>query len=387
MTNVRVIYILLLAGALVMAAIYGVYQAALIFMIFIILPVFFSLYCLYIISGLELRAEDIQLVSEKGQSVPIMLEIANKRILPAARIDIVVNTRNSFAEAGNKSSIVTALKGGSKKNLEYILKSDYCGKILVIVEEIRVYDPLLLIRIRRRPGLKLFTSVLPEIHKLNTEIDYRSTEQLEGESFSPYKSGDDPSEIFDVREYADGDKYRRIHWKLSFKQKKLMVKDYSSPVDDSVTLLVDLCVGEHISYLEAIDALLDEAASLSEYFTENGVLHRLCWYDAGRDELVSARIERASDMYEALGGILGTGVYHGKPRGIFSLDLAHRKCTHLFLFIPEPPCDDGDELVLISDRLSIIYIEDEGSRGTEKAYFGELCPIILPSKREIIHEA
>ena len=52
----------------------------------------------------------------------------------------------------------------------------------------------------------------------------------DSDRFSTYKKGDDPSEIFDIREYADGDKIQRIHWKLSSKTGDLMVKEGSLPL-------------------------------------------------------------------------------------------------------------------------------------------------------------
>lgn len=63
----------------------------------------------------------------------------------------------------------------------------------------------------------------------------------DSDRFSTYKKGDDPSEIFDIREYADGDKIQRIHWKLSSKTGDLMVKEGSLPLMKEIHIFIDLC--------------------------------------------------------------------------------------------------------------------------------------------------
>lgn len=46
----------------------------------------------------------------------------------------------------------------------------------------------------------------------------------DSDRFSLYKKGDDPSEIFDIRDFKDGDRFQQIHWKLSSKTGHYMVK-------------------------------------------------------------------------------------------------------------------------------------------------------------------
>ena len=47
--------------------------------------------------------------------------------------------------------------------------------------------------------------------------------------------------FFDIREYADGDKIQRIHWKLSSKTGDLMVKEGSLPLMKEIHIFIDLC--------------------------------------------------------------------------------------------------------------------------------------------------
>ena len=42
--------------------------------------------------------------------------------------------------------------------------------------------------------------------------------------------GDDPSEIYQVREYRERDSLKDIHWKLSAREEELMVKERGFPL-------------------------------------------------------------------------------------------------------------------------------------------------------------
>ena len=54
------------------------------------------------------------------------------------------------------------------------------------------------------------------------------------------RPGDDPSEVFDRREFRNGDKLSRVDWKLSAREKKMMVKEMSAPIPEPVCLLLGL---------------------------------------------------------------------------------------------------------------------------------------------------
>lgn len=51
----------------------------------------------------------------------------------------------------------------------------------------------------------------------------------EADVYDDFHPGDDPSEIFGVREFRAGDKMQSIHWKLSAKSDDLLVRENSQP--------------------------------------------------------------------------------------------------------------------------------------------------------------
>ena len=60
---------------------------------------------------------------------------------------------------------------------------------------------------------------------------------MESFRYSGARPGDDPGETFDIREYQEGDSIRQIHWKLTGKLDKMMIRQRSFPVDDTILIL------------------------------------------------------------------------------------------------------------------------------------------------------
>ena len=60
---------------------------------------------------------------------------------------------------------------------------------------------------------------------------------VEGDEYEKERSGDAPTEIFQIREFRPGDRMQQIHWKSSARSGELMTKEYSMPCGCKVLLL------------------------------------------------------------------------------------------------------------------------------------------------------
>ena len=125
---------------------------------------------------------------------------------------------------------------------------------------------------------------------------YNETSQ-DSDRFSKYKKGDDPSEIFDVREYTDGDKIQRIHWKLSGKTGSLMVKEGSLPLTKIVHVFIDLCVqGEKQSRLDDANRLVQGIYSIAMFMIDHRVPLGFIWYDREHDVIREEIVEQEEEL-------------------------------------------------------------------------------------------
>lgn len=160
---------------------------------------------------------------------------------------------------------------------------------------------------------------------------------LETDDYSKTSKGDDPSEIFDIHEYHDGDKINRIHWKLTAKQDKTMVKDYSLPISNSIVLMADLNLDTNIDdYMLVYDTLVEAIASISYYLIENDTPHKVVWYDKKKDlsEVVNVTDEESARLLISL--LLQASVYDEPDLSMINYinEPERYKCGHLMYFSP-----------------------------------------------------
>lgn len=87
------------------------------------------------------------------------------------------------------------------------------------------------------------------------------------------RRGNDPSEMYDIREYVPGDDIRSIHWKLSCKTDQLILRQASEPSHYDVVVLLDIGLMKNGKRLS--DRLLNEAVanamSIAEQLIKQGI--------------------------------------------------------------------------------------------------------------------
>lgn len=136
------------------------------------------------------------------------------------------------------------------------------------------------------------------------------------EVYCPYRSGDDPSQVFSLREYRPGDRQRQIHWKLSLKQGCLMVREFSLPLRDRVAIFIDFHVQSFSEdVLSLTDSMLEKALSLSRYLQNNDVRHSIAWFDMRHQKTDWISIDAEDDIYGAIRHLFAVPLYEGESRG------------------------------------------------------------------------
>ena len=231
---------------------------------------------------------------EKPARASITLSVENgNRILPVTKGIAQVRYENLFSGEKGKMKVRFSVDSGRKRDRRIPVVMQNCGNVAIKVEKVRIYDYLNIFA--WTVGKNFETQnvlVLPPLREMYLDRDgwYNETEE-DSDRFSLYKKGDDPSEIFNVREFADGDKIQTIHWKLSGKTGSLMVKEGSLPLTKVINIFVDLCVvGENAEQRHKNSNLLVQGIySVSMYMIENAIPQKYIWYDR-ENEVIQERI-------------------------------------------------------------------------------------------------
>lgn len=129
---------------------------------------------------------------------------------------------------------------GDQFHYEIPIGLEYCGEVLIRCNSLRICDLLGLFSASLPSFRQPSVMVYPGRVNLNVEIAPASTGSMQNDGYIQNRKGNDPSEIFDLRDYIPGDDVRSIHWKLSGKMDHLVVKQASDPTHFQVVLMPDL---------------------------------------------------------------------------------------------------------------------------------------------------
>ena len=219
-------------------------------------------------------------MAAKNQPFNINLNIQNKCIFSVAKAEAVIEYMNAFNGQKNTMEIHFPIQSRNVQRLTFQLKSKFCGVININIAKVTIYDPLRIFKFKVCKNSGDSITILPLSHEINGYINQSETENEDSIFFSQHKSGDDPSEVFDLREYIGGDRINRIHWKLSSKKDEYIVKELSLPIDVSSIIFLELKFNEQSEYtLPFFDTLLESLVSISQFLLQNEKPHTIIKYN------------------------------------------------------------------------------------------------------------
>ena len=185
---------------------------------------------------------------------------------------------------------------------DLMIKSDHCGRLCITVERARLFDCFGLIGIPVHCREKCHITVQPDGFETRLSLAEEPGGLAESEQYSQYRPGSDLTEVFQLREYVPGDSPRQIHWKLSGKLDRLIVRDPGLPVVQDV-----LVFWERTAEAEApgaIDAQAEAAVSIGRALLEQDVRFRLGWNDPAENRCVLHDIRELDDLIAVLPRLL-----------------------------------------------------------------------------------
>lgn len=242
---------------------------------------------------------------DKPARAVITLSVENdNRILPITKGIAQVQYENKFSGERGKLKIRFSVDAGKKRDRRIPIVMQNCGNVAIRVKRVRIYDYLSIFAWTVGKNFETqHVLVLPPLRDMYLGRDrwYNETSE-DSDRFSLYKKGDDPSEIFNVREFMDGDKIQRIHWKLSGKTGSLMVKEGSLPLTRAVNIFVDLCVmGDNTKkgrkqHHDHSNLLVQGIYSVSMYLIEHMIPQNYIWYDKENDVIQERIVEHEEEL-------------------------------------------------------------------------------------------
>lgn len=243
----------------------------------------------------------------KNKEATAEVFLKNDSSLPLARAYIQLNAENTLT--GEKMTDIITLSSAQHSEVkgEFILSSDKCGYVNVWVEKVLLTDIFGFIPIKADITSEGKMSVLPDTFDMNISLSVSYISRMDEDTYSPDKSGNDFSETFQIREYIPGDSLKQIHWKLSDKLDKLVVREASLPVSRSLLVFWDKNASQNTA--DEMDAMAEVTTSLCQALCDEGILFTLGWTD--KTENTFEEITHTEDLFKSVGQMLKSGADTG----------------------------------------------------------------------------
>ena len=247
---------------------------------------------------------------------PLVLRMTLDRpALFRGRVELVFSVRNLLTGALTTYpvSLAPAASRPAEFNLE--LDSSICGARVIALDTARLVDEmgftsLALDGVSYR---ETFT-VYPQVVDIQVDPRQSASASLEGVSYDSHRSGQDPSEVFDLRSYREGDSVKSIHWKLSTRFDDVLVREASRPQDHAIAILFGIfaCDFEESERPQVLSAALGLAASVSLSLMRLGYHHVVV--TTGGSALTAYPVDNRRGFNEMLDALASTPLAQGYPK-------------------------------------------------------------------------
>lgn len=278
----------------------------------------------------------------KGDESTVRVTVHNPTAFPALRICCDVVVVNQLNREKRKQRIMTYALGKKKQTSTLRLGSEYCGRIRVAVPRVTLYDCFGLVGFRYETEALAHMTVQPDTFETNVVLIPNPSSTDDSEVYSQERPGMDMTETYQIREYVPGDSIRQIHWKLSNKFDKLIVRDPGLPITRNVLVFWER-TGDTGDF-DTIDAQAEVIVSLCRSLMDNGIRFNIGWNDTDRNLCI---IHEIRDMDELVGIIPRLLRATGRADGISGAALlmqtrAEALCAHMVYIAQNPQSEVMD---------------------------------------------
>ena len=183
----------------------------------------------------EVSLEDRMISAEKSSFV---LTLRNRGILPVSSVELELGCGNLRVGDSDIYTVNRSLMPRGKAEIPVEIKPSHAGRYELTVSSAVVSDALGVWRKRIACRDSRYLTVLPELFDIGI-IPAGVSAMPEADTQSHRTKGAVAGDMIGIREYVAGDPVRNIHWKLSEKTDKMLVKELGDPVTDQYLLLLD----------------------------------------------------------------------------------------------------------------------------------------------------
>ncbi len=283
MTGNRILYGYALFFSFILFVLFDLYLFHLLLVFLLILPPVSLLTALPARRKLRYALQIDDDIVPKG-ACGVTITARNGSLFPCTGVRFVLERHNVLGRVGSRymeSALdVVQFPLGARRSYSFqpAIKAAHCGRMDLTVVRASVIDMmgLFALPVPSKNAVQASGSiyVLPELQIRSIATEDAADLGLDSAAYSTEKAGGDPSEIFQLRDYREGDARHSVHWKLSSRMNRLIVREFGLPLNPSLLFLLELREGAEPS---ASEAMLGAMLAYSEYLMARDVTHSVSW--------------------------------------------------------------------------------------------------------------
>ncbi len=260
------------------------------FLLFALLVSLFSNYVFVLLNKKNLSHLFVSRVSKGivGETIIVEYVFTNNGITPIMNGEVTTYISKRLSETKYLAERIF-LKPNQVINLghEIVLKHRgyYClGKVQVDLK-----DPINLFSKRVMFDREIDLTIYPRVYHIEKiTTPYR---EMYGNNNVNIRVFEDFTNMRSPRLYVPGDSFKKIHWKLTAKNEKLLVKDYDLSASGKVTIYLD-SFADNYSEKRLIDQdekIVEIAGTLLEFYLKNNFESTLTYLDKDSKKMVTGK--------------------------------------------------------------------------------------------------
>ena len=279
----------------------------------------------------------------KGEDGSVTVKLRNPTLFPALRVVCQVTVDNQLNREQMYHHLYTFVFPLKEQRSALYLRSEYCGRLRIRVEKLKLYDCFGLVGIPCTAAATSYMTVQPETFDPVVQLTPDPSSADDSEAYSQNCPGFDMTETYQICEYIPGDSPKQIHWKLTNKLDRLVVRDPGLPITRNVLVFWER-TGEN-GDPSMIDAQAEVVISLCRSLMDNGIQFTLAWNDTERNLLVRHFLKDMDELVAVIPRLLcATGAKDGVGGVSLLLQTGmDALCGHM-VYIAQEPQSDSMEL-------------------------------------------
>lgn len=298
----------------------------------------------------------------KGEHCPCVLSVVNEGKIPFPNVKVQL-TGGKFSFVGCETEFNCSLKPDDILKIPLELDCSHCGSGKVGAESIKLYDIFGF-------GFREFKDmtrigVRPRMPHLKDLVIAPGEEKERRKSGWQYKPADVPDG--QIKPYVSGDDLRRVHWKATALQGRLMMRSFVTEPKTEVVIIPDTRkeLPEGKLGWAAEDAILEGVLAIADYYRRSSTPIRVV---SGRGKSMSltsgAGYER---LYDMCCGDFFSG--SDRPDAVLDSDIRSSGAGGSYILITWEL--DGNFVrslsmaIELGARVSVLYICDDADEATK----------------------